>query len=129
MGKLNGIITNISKDKNTGVVQLESGKEIPFEQPYGKNLELDEKAKVEFDVISVGKGSLAVSVILSGSTQKKGIVIDIEKDGSSGFLLVGGKEKLPFEQPYLKQLRIQKKSEVYFSYPEDVKLCLALSLV
>jgi len=128
MGKLDGQIVNINSQKDSGSIAPEGGgKEISFEQPYGADLGLDKKVNVAYNQIQNGKSNLAVSVIPQGTRQEKGTITQVNNDNQTGNL-EKGTSKLPFDQPYLKQLGIGKGSSVYFSTTSDGQTAIALSL-
>ena len=91
-----------STDNEHGIVQSDSGKQIPYTQPFSKELMLQPNSVVRFDVVKDDKGNkTAVNVEL----YKKG-GITTGKDNDTGMIMDANFGRIPVATPMTAALGI-----------------------
>ncbi len=116
MGRDKGLVVQATISAS-GVLKPDSGGgNIGYEQPMAQDMGIRDASKIDYvTVVSEAGAKIGVSVILTGSAQEPGTIVEINRDKRTGILLDAKKQQLRFDQPYMNQIGIDLNSAVEFT--------------
>jgi hypothetical protein len=115
------------RDNESGMIADSGGLEIPFNQPFLKELGLEVGIKVKYESVLIDGKPGGTSVL----PLAKGKIITIKEGGDGSIMDKATGREINFKQPFIDQLDIVVDSKVNFekiTLPDGTVMAVALSL-